>query len=80
MRAVKIPAGEKMEVYIYLGPDFLENEAICIQWSVACMAYDVGVAVAFTELYVTHSLNFGLGSIADADSLFWYGSTRCGTL
>ena len=26
MRAVKIPQGEKMEVYIYLGPDFLENE------------------------------------------------------
>ena len=52
LRAVKIPAGEKMEVYIYCGPDFLENEAVCIKWNVTCMAYDVGVTVAFTELYV----------------------------
>ena len=26
MRAVKIPQGEKAEVYIYVGPDFLEDD------------------------------------------------------
>ena len=26
MRAVKIPQGEKVEVYIYVGPDFLEDD------------------------------------------------------
>ena len=54
LSAFFVPAAYR---YIYLGRDFLEDNAACIQWCVTCMAYDVGVTVAYTELHPLEPLD-----------------------